>query len=104
VGGVKMLDDDKAEPGVFGNVPEKLFQGLQAAGGSTQANDGKGKACPPVPGFRLGPGGGFTNSSATLLLSTAMWSCFFHGWEAIGKLPSIDRQLTPLVGFLEPSP
>ncbi len=44
MGRVEMLDDDKAKAALLGYVPEKLFQGFQAAGGSAKTDDGKGRA------------------------------------------------------------
>jgi hypothetical protein len=42
VGRVEVLDDDKCHAAVFGNVGEELFQRLQSARRSADADNGKG--------------------------------------------------------------
>ena len=39
--GVEMLDEDEAQAGVRGQMLQQLGEGLQAAGGSADANDRK---------------------------------------------------------------
>src|SRR5476649_2001602 len=70
---IEMLDDDKAKPGLFGDMTEELIQCLQSTGGSPNTDNGKGSAC-RAHGFCEWSCCDLTGSSGTLWLLTDMWS------------------------------